>query len=137
MRQLFRISFLVIIMVFSTVTASADKYSRAWKKIDKLIERDLPESAAKEIIRLWDMAAGDNEYRQMLESAVYLTQVNQTFTENSIEDGIEIFNTLLPKLRVQEHKALCHAFLAKGYLQYKNYNSRRLEQQSVSDIPAP
>ncbi len=137
MRQLFRISFLVIIMVFSTVTASADKYSRAWKKIDKLIERDLPESAAKEIIRLWDMAAGDNEYRQMLKSAVYLTQVNQTFTENSIEDGIEIFNTLLPKLRVQEHKALCHAFLAKGYLQYKNYNSRRLEQQSVSDIPAP
>ena len=128
MRYLLRITFLIIIMSLTTVTASADKYSRAWKKVEKLINEDLPESAAKEIDHIWDMAAKDKDGRQMLKSAVYLTQVRQTYDEKSITDGIELFNTLLPTLRVQEHKALCHAFLANGYMKYwsKNrYNSAR------------
>ena len=105
-------------MTLTTVTASADKYSRAWKKVEECIKKDLPESAAKEINRIWDMAAKDNDGRQMLKSAVYITQVQQTYTEKSLTDGIELFKTLLPALRVQEHKALCHAFLAKGYITY-------------------
>ena len=128
MRRLCRITLLIIIMTLTTATASADKYSRAWKKVENFIKEDLPESAAKEIYNIWDMAARDNDGRQMLKSAVYLTQVQQTYAENSIKEGIELFSTLLPKLKVQEHKALCHAFLAKGYLNYWNrnkYNTRR------------
>ena len=49
MRYLLRITFLIIIMTLTTATASADKYSRAWKKVDKFMKEDLPESAAKEI----------------------------------------------------------------------------------------
>lgn len=122
MRYLFRISLLIIIMTLTTATASADKYSRAWKKVDNYIKEDLPESAAKEINRIWDMAARDGDGRQMLKSAVYLTQVQQTFAENSLTDGIELFKTLLPKLKVREHKALCNAFIAKGYLRYWELN---------------
>jgi len=118
MRRLCKITLLIIIMTLTTVTASADKYSRAWKKVEECIKKDLPESAAKEINRIWDMAAKDNDGRQMLKSAVYITQVQQTYTEKSLTDGIELFKTLLPALRVQEHKALCHAFLAKGYITY-------------------
>ena len=137
MRHLFRISFLIIIMTLTTATASADKYSRAWKKVDKLIEEDLPESAAKEINSIWDMAARDGDGRQMLKSAVYLTRVQQTYGENSTVNGIELFKTLLPKLKVREHQALCHAFLAKGYLQYKQYNDYNLRRQKPSDMPDP
>jgi hypothetical protein len=36
-------------MTLTTATASADKYGRAWKKVEQLIEQDLPESAEKEI----------------------------------------------------------------------------------------
>ena len=118
MRRLFRISFLIIIMTLTTATASADKYSRAWEKVEQLIKDDQPQSAAKVISQIWDMAASDNDGRQMLKSAVYLTQVQQTYTEKSISDGIELFNSLLGTLKVQEHKALCHAFLAKGYMKY-------------------
>ena len=118
MRCLCKITLLIIIMTLTTATASADKYSRAWKKVEKLIKDDLPESAAKEINQTWDMAAEDNDGRQMLKSAVYITQVQQSYSENSISSGLELFNTLLPKLRVQEHKALCHAFLAKGYIRF-------------------
>ena len=114
MRRLCKITLLIIIMTLTTATASADKYSRAWKKVENYIKEDLPESAAKEIYNIWDMAAKDNDGRQMLKSAVYLTQVQQTYAENSLKKGIELFSVLLPKLRVQEHKALCHAFLAKG-----------------------
>ena len=131
MRYLLRISFLIIIMTLTTVTASADKYSRAWQKVDNYIKEDLPESAAQVITQIWDMAADDGDGRQMLKSAVYLTQVQQTYGENSIKDGIELFKTLLPKLSVQEHKAICHAFIAKGYQRYwennKYSSSRRLQ----------
>ena len=129
MRHLVKISLLIIIMTLTTATASADEYSRAWKNVEQLIEKDLPESAAKEINNIWDMAAKKNDGRQMLKSAVYLTQVQQTYNEKSIIDGIELFNTMLPTLKVQEHKALCHAFLAKGYITYwerNKYNTARI-----------
>ena len=137
MRYLLRITFLIIIMTLTTATASADKYSRAWKKVDKLIEEDLPESAAKEINAIWDMAARDNDGRQMLKSAVYLTRVQQTFSENTITDGIELFKTLLPKLYVHEHQALCHAFLAKGYLRYMQDKNYLLQRNKETDLPNP
>ena len=122
MRYLLKITFLIIIMTLTTATASADKYSRAWEKVEQLIKEDKPESAAKVINQIWDMAADDNDGRQMLKSAVYLTQVQQSFGENSITEGIKLFNTLLPSLKVTEHKALCHAFLAKGYISYWDRN---------------
>ena len=37
MRYLLRIITLIIIMTLTTATASADKYSRAWEKVEKLI----------------------------------------------------------------------------------------------------
>lgn len=137
MRYLLRISFLIIIMTLTCSSASADKYSRAWKKVDAFIEKDLPESAAKEINAIWDMAAKDGNGRQMLKSAVYLTRVQQTFAENSLLDGIELFSTLLPKLKVQEHKALCHAFLAEGYKRYWENNEYMLRLNRESDDPNP
>ena len=137
MRRLCKITLLIIIMTLTTATASADKYSRAWKKVEKFIEDDLPESAASEINHIWDMAAKDNDGRQMLKSAVYLTQVQQTYGENSIISGIELFSTLLPKLRVQEHKALCHAFLAKGYLQYWDRNKYRRNVLPTDEVNPP
>ena len=137
MRYLLRITILTIIMTLTCSTASADKYSRAWKKVDKLIESDLPESAAKEINAIWDMSVKDNNSRQMLKSLVYLTRVRQTSGEKPVTEGIELFQSLLPQLRVQEHKALCHAFIAKGYIRYKENNRYRLENQTPSDIPNP
>ena len=137
MRYLLRISILIIIMTLTCSSASADKYSRAWKKVDAFIEKDLPESAAKEINNIWDMAAKDGDGRQMLKSAVYLTRVQQAFGENSLLEGIELFKTLLPKLKVQEHKALCHAFLAEGYNRYWDNNEYLLQRNRPTDDPNP
>ena len=124
-------------MTLTTATASADKYSRAWKKVEQYIKEDLPKSAAQEINRIWDMAAKDADGRQMLKSAVYLTQVQQTYNEKSLTDGIELFSSLLNTLKVQEHKALCHAFLAKGYMQYWNMNRYSVRYRLPSDEPNP
>ena len=135
MRYLLRLSLVFIIMTLSCSTASADKYSRAWKKVNAYLEKDLPESAAKEINNIWDMAAQDGDGRQMLKSAVYLTSVQQTFQENSITDGIELFKTLLPKLTVQEHQALCHAFLVEGYKCFRDNNLNLLRHNREIDDP--
>lgn len=132
-----RISVLIIIMTLTCSSASADKYSRAWKKVEEFIEKDLPESAAKEINNIWDMAAKDNDGRQMLKSAVYLTRVQQVYNESSLLEGIELFKTLLPKLKVQEHKALCHAFLAEGYNRYWESNEYALQRNRPTDDPNP
>lgn len=135
MRHLCKITLLIIIMTLTTLTASADRYSRAWDKVEQLIEQDLPESAAKVINQIWDMAADDNNGRQMLKAAVYLTCVQQTYNEKSILEGIDLFNTLLPTLKVQEHKALCHAFLAKGYMAYWNRNRYNISRSLPQDDP--
>ena len=137
MRHLVKITLLIIIMTLTTATASAEKYDRAWKKVEQLIKEDLPESAAKEINLIWDMAAKDDDGRQMLKSAVYLTQVQQTYGENSIKGGIELFSTLLPNLKVQEHKALCHAFLAKGYMRYLDLNRYNVRKRIPTDEENP
>ena len=137
MRHLVKITLLIIIMTLTTATASADKYTRAWKKVEEFINQDLPESAAKVITQIWDMAADDGDGRQMLKSAVYLTQVQQTFSEKGIPDGIELFNTLMPSLKVKEHKALCHAFLAKGYMTYWNQNRYNISRMRPSDEENP
>ena len=132
-----RISFLIIIMTLTCSSASADKYSRAWKKVEAFIEKDLPESAAKEINNIWDMAVRDDDGRQMLKSAVYLTRVQQTYGEESLLKGIELFQTLLPNLKVQEHQALCHAFLAEGYCRYREYNEYNLKRNRPTDESNP
>ena len=137
MRYLLRLSILIIIMTLTCSSASADKYSRAWKKVDAFIEKDQPESAAKEINGIWDMAARENNGREMLKSAVYLTRVQQAFTENSLMEGIELFKTLLTNLKVQEHKALCHAFLAEGYKRYWYYNESSLKRNRETDETNP
>lgn len=137
MRHLCKITLLIIIMTLTTATASADKYGRAWKKVEQLIEQDLPESAAKEINNIWDMAAKNNDGRQMLKAAVYLTRVRQTYDEKSILDGIDLFNTLLPTLKVQEHQALCHAFLAKGYMTYWERNKYNISRSLPQDDQNP
>ncbi len=137
MRYLLRLSILIIIMTLTCSSASADKYSRAWKKVDAFIEKDQPESAAKEINGIWDMAARENNGREMLKSAVYLTRVQQAFTENSLMEGIELFKTLLSNLKVQEHKALCHAFLAEGYKRYWDYNESSLKRNRETDETNP
>ena len=40
------------------------------------------------------MAAREDNSRQMLKSAVYLTRVDQSYGENSITNGIELFSFL-------------------------------------------
>ncbi len=137
MRHLVKITLLIIIMTLTTATASADKYSRAWKKVEQLIKDDLPESAVKEINSIWDMAAKDGDGRQLLKSAVYLTRVQQAYGENSIKGGIDLFNSLLPTLKVQEHKALCHAFLAKGYMHYWEMNRYNVSKRIPTDEENP
>lgn len=135
MRYLFKITLLIIIMTLTSATVSADKYSRAWEKVDDLIKKDLPKKAAEEINAIWDMAAREDNSRQMLKSAVYLTRVDQSYGENSINNGIELFKTLLPKLKVKEHQALCHAFLAQGYISYKDRTN--LQRNRETDLPNP
>ncbi len=116
-----RITFLIIIMTMSAVTASADKYSRAWKKVDAFLSEDLPESAAEEINRIWDMAAKDGDSKQMLKSAVYMTQAGSAKGgEKDIKGGISLLETLMPKLGQREYKAICHALIARGYQEYWN-----------------
>ena len=117
-------------MTLTTATASADKYSRAWNKVEKYIREDLPESAVKEINHIWDMAVRDDDGRQMLKSAVRLTQVQRVYKENDLKEGIELFSSLLNTLKVSEHKALCHALLAKGYM-------RVLEGSYMGNQPLP
>ncbi len=118
-------------MAFSCLPVRADKYSRAWKKVDMMIEKDLPQSAAKEIEHIWDMAAKDGNSRQLLRSACYMTRVDFEYGENNVSKGIELFCSLLPKLKVKEHRAICHAFIAKGYQSYLNRNGYRLRDNRI------
>lgn len=122
-------------MTMTCLPLKADKYSRSWKKVETLMEKDLPQSAAKEIEHIWDMAAKDGNSRQLLKSACYLTRVDFEYGENTASKGVEMFCSLLPKLKVKEHRAICHAFIAKGYQRYLSENRNRVSDNRAYDSP--
>ena len=122
MRYLSKISMLVAVLMLVTNTVSADKYTDAWKKVDELVKKDLPQSAAGEIGLIRDMALEEGNSRQLLKCAVRLSKVETAYDEGSLEKAACRFNALLPELKEKEYQAICHAFLAKGYLRFLNGN---------------
>lgn len=140
MRKFLKNLILMTIMTLTSINASADKYERAWKLVDKDIEQDLPESAAAKVNGIFDMAASEHDSKQMLKSAVYISRIEAMTVRDNLTSSIELFNSLLPKLGQSEYKAICHAFLAKSYIQYWNRNKSRVvcnlpEDGSGSGIP--
>lgn len=138
MKKLFGHLILITVMTLTSLNASADKYERAWKLVDKDIEQDLPESAAEKVNGIFDMAAGDRDSKQMLKSAVYMAQIETMLVGDNLESTIDLFNNLLPNLRQSEYKAICHAFLAKSYMQYwkrHRYTLQRNLPQDTHNVP--
>ncbi len=135
MKRICRYLILMTIMTLTSITASADKYDRAWKQVDKDIAQDLPESAAEKVNDIFDMAARDHDSKQLLKSAVYISQIEAMMVGDNLTSSIELFQGLMPKLGQKEYKAICHAFLAKAYLQYWNGHRYRIQYNLPQDTP--
>lgn len=120
-------------MTLISSNAGAFNYERAWKQVDKDMAQDLPESAADKVSGIFDMAARDHDSKQMLKSAVYMSQIESMLVGDNLTSSIDLFNGLLPKLGQKEYKAICHAFLAKSYLQYWNRNRWRMQRNVPQD----
>ncbi len=122
MRKFLKNLILIAIMTLTSIDASADRYERAWKLVDRSIEQDLPESAAAKVNEIFDMAAADHDSKQLLKSAIYMSRIESMMAGDNLSSSIDLFNSLLPKLGQSEYKAICHALLAKSYIKYWNRN---------------
>lgn len=135
MKKIIRSLALSVLVSLSFIQyASAESYSRSWKRVSKSAEQFLPQQAYSQAQEILDRATAENNSGQMLRSAVAMAQYATEFQEQSDRISRERFQAILPLLTDPAHKAICHAMIAQGYqsLSY-SYLANRHDRIEVSD----
>src|SRR4026209_21150 len=82
-------SLVVFILVFITGGYSQNPvktYDKEWKKIEAFLEKQLYESALKEVKIIYQLAKKEKQDAQMIKSLVFMTGLqNETLLDNEIE----------------------------------------------------
>lgn len=108
------LALLVIITLSFAQNASAESYSRSWKRVNESIEQFLPQQAYNQAQAIFEKAIAEKNSYQILKSAVTLAQCGAEFQEENNRVSLERFQTILPLLSDKAHQAICHAMIAQG-----------------------
>ena len=102
-----------------------NNYETMWKKVKENLEKDLPESAEKELVAIEKQAEKDNNSTQLLKTWLYRQNIMQrTVKEDPEQAFIQYIEEKVGKLDVI-HDALLHEEIAKAYAAYlDNYEWR-------------
>ena len=110
-----------------------NNYETMWKKVKENLEKDLPESAEKELDAIEKQAAKDKNQVQLLKTWLYRQQIFQrTVEEDPDQYFIQYAETKVGQLD-EACNALLHEELAKAYAEYLDDNEWRISQNLAID----
>ncbi len=75
--------FIAIITTTAMAQTPVKNYEKEWKKIDALIEKELPKSALTEVQKLYTLAKKEKQDAQVIKTLIYTTQLQQELNEDS------------------------------------------------------
>lgn len=111
-------------------------YPSAWKEVDSLIERQLPESALEKVLEIQKVAQKENNDLQVTKSIFYQGKIILSTKENGVEIVIDLYEKEILKSKTP-YKEILQSNLAGFYLEYFNNNryiiSQRTEIASEED----
>ena len=110
-----------------------DNYETMWKKVKENLEKDLPESAEKELIAIEKQAEKDNNPTQLLKTWLYRQNIMlRTVEEDPEQAFIQYIEEKVGKLDAV-HDALLHEEIARAYAIYLDNNEWRINQNLPID----
>ena len=103
-------------------------YKDMWKKVKENLEKNLPESAEKELNAIEKQATKDKNQTQQLKTWLYRQNIMQFTVEDDAQQAfIQYLETKVGQLDAV-HDALLHEELAKAYANYLDENDWRISE---------
>ena len=101
-------------------------YETMWKKVQENLEKNLPESAEKELVAIEEQALKDKNQTQQLKTWLYRQKIYQfTVEEDPDQAFIQYIETKIGQLD-EVHNALLHEEIAHAYAEYLDQNEWRI-----------
>ena len=105
-----------------------NNYETMWKKVKENLEKNLPESAEKELDAIEKQASKDKNDIQLLKTYLYRQQIFQfTIEEDPAQHFIQYAESKIGQLD-EVCNALLHEELAKAYAEYLDENEWRINE---------
>ena len=105
-----------------------NNYEDMWKKVKENLEKNLPESAEKELDAIEKQASKDKNQTQLLKTWLYRQKIFQfTIEEDAQQHFIQYAEEKIGQLDAV-HDALLHEELAKAYADYLSQNEWRISE---------
>ncbi len=103
-------------------------YMDMWKKVKENLEKNLPESAEKELNAIEEKASKDKNQTQLLKTYLYRQNIMQFTVEDDAQQAfIQYLETKVGQLD-EVHDALLHEEIAKAYANYLDENDWRISE---------
>ena len=110
-----------------------NNYETMWKKVKENLEKDLPESAEKELVAIEQQASKDNNQTQLLKTWLYRQNIMlRTIEEDPEQAFIQYLEDKVGQLD-EVHNALLHEEIAKAYANYLDENEWRINENLPID----
>ncbi len=110
-----------------------NNYEAMWKKVKENLEKNLPESAEKELDAIEKQAAKDKNQVQLLKTYLYRQKIFQfTVEEDPDQHFIQYVESKIGQLN-EVCNALLHEEIAKAYADYLDENDWRISQNLPID----
>ena len=132
------------LLAFATPNQSPDKpktpknnYETMWKKVKENLEKNLPESAEKELDAIEQQAAKDKNDIQLLKTYLYRQKIFQfTVEEDPDQYFIQYAESKIGQLD-EVCNALLHEEIARAYANYLESNERTINENLPIDGDLP
>ena len=110
-----------------------NNYETMWKKVKENLEKNLPESAEKELVAIEEQASKDKNPTQLLKTWLYRQNIMRfTVEEDPQQAFIQYIEEKVGKLD-EVHNALLHEEIAKAYADYLSDNEWRIRENLPID----
>ena len=110
-----------------------NNYETMWKKVKENLEKNLPESAEKELVAIEQQASKDNNPTQLLKTWLYRQNIMRfTVEEDPQQAFIQYIEEKVGQLD-EVHNALLHEEIAKAYADYLSDNEWRIRENLPID----
>ena len=110
-----------------------NSYETMWKKVKENLEKNLPESAEKELDAIEKQATKDKNQIQLLKTYLYRQNIMQFTIEDDAQQAfIQYLETKVGQLD-EVHDALLHEEIAKAYANYLDENDWRISENLPID----
>ena len=130
----------ICLLAFATPDKTSDNpqtpknnYETMWKKVKEDLDKNLPESAEKELVAIEKQASKDKNPTQLLKTWLYRQKIYQFTVEEDPEQAfIQYIEAKVGQLD-EVHEALLHEEIAKAYADYLGDNEWRISQNLPID----